>query len=57
MIVELGMRKREMGMTMKMIWRIQADMRNQGCDMPDRVGKTSYWCNYMRDQDSYLLYQ
>jgi len=26
------------------ICRIRADMRNQGYDMPDWVGKTSYQC-------------
>ena len=41
-IVELWTRKREMGMKMRIIWRIRVDMRNQGYDMPDRVGKTSY---------------
>jgi len=26
------------------IWRIRADMRDQGYDLPDWVGKTSYRC-------------
>jgi len=26
------------------IWRIRADMRNQGYDSPDWVAKTSYQC-------------
>jgi len=26
------------------IWRIRADMRNQGYNLPDWVGKTSYQC-------------
>jgi len=42
---------------MRTMWRIQADMRNQGYDLPDWVGKTSYRCYYRPDQDSYLLYQ
>ena len=33
------------------------DMRNQGYDMPDWIGKTSYWYNYTPDWDSYLLYR
>jgi len=37
-------------------WRIRADMRNQGYDLPDWVGKTSYWGYYISDQDSYLVY-
>jgi hypothetical protein len=32
-------------------------MRNQGYDLPDWVGKTSYRCYYPPDRDSYLLYQ
>ena len=39
------------------IWRIRADMRNQGNDMPDWVGKTSYRCEFAPDQDSYLPYR
>jgi len=31
---------------MRTMWRIQADMRNQGYDLPDWVGKTSYRCYY-----------
>jgi len=42
---------------MTMIWRIRADMRNQGYDLPDGVGKTSYWCYYTPDLESYLLYR
>ena len=36
---------------------VRADMRNQGCDLPDWVGKTSYRCNYPPDRDSYLPYR
>jgi len=42
---------------MRMIWRIQADMRNQGYDLPDWVEKTSYRCYFALDWDSYLLYR
>jgi len=42
---------------MRTMWRIQADMRNQRYDSPDRVGKTLYLCNYRPDRDSYLLYR
>jgi len=42
---------------MRIMWRIQVDMRNQGYDLPDWVGKTSYQCNCMPDRDSYLLYR
>jgi hypothetical protein len=45
------MRKRDMGMKMRMMWRISADMTNPGYDLPDWVGKTSYRCNYMPDRD------
>jgi len=34
------------------IWRIQADMRNQGYDLPDWVGKTSYRCEFAPDRDT-----
>ena len=42
---------------MRTMWRIRADMRNQGYNLPDSVGKTSYQCNYMADQDLYLTYR
>jgi len=32
-------------------------MRNQGYDLPDWVGKTSYRCDYTPDRDSYLPYR
>jgi len=41
---------------MRIIWRIQADMRNQGYDLPDWIGKTSYRWYYMPDRDWYLPY-
>ena len=28
---------------MRKMWRIRADMRNQRFELPDWVGKTSYW--------------
>jgi len=42
---------------MRMIWRIRADMRNQGYNLPDWVGTTSYQCDYTPDRDSYLPYR
>jgi len=41
---------------MRMLWRIRADMRNQGYDLPDWVGKTLYRCIDTADRDSYLPY-
>jgi len=41
-------------MNTRMMQRIQAYMRNRGYDMPALVGKTSDWCYYTPDQDSYL---
>jgi len=41
---------------MRMMWRIRADMRYPGYDLPDRVGKTLYRCDYTLDWDSYLPY-
>ena len=35
---------------MRTMWRIRADMRNQGYDLPDWVGKTLYWCYYTLDR-------
>jgi len=37
---------------MRTMWRIQGDMGNQGYDLPDWVGKTSYQSNYTPDRDS-----
>jgi len=34
-MVELWIRKREMGMKMRMMWRIQDDMTNQRFDFPN----------------------
>ena len=42
---------------MRMKWRIRADMSNERYNWPDRVGKTSYRCNYTPDQDVYLPYR
>jgi len=42
---------------MRTMWKIQVDMRNQGYNMHDWVGMTSYLCNYMQDRDLYLLYR
>jgi hypothetical protein len=36
---------------MRTMCRIHADMRNQGYDLPDWVGNTSYQYNYTLDQD------
>jgi len=36
---------------------IRGDMGNQGYNLPDWVGMTSYRCNYTPDQASYLLYR
>jgi len=36
---------------------IRVDMTNQGYDLPDWDEKTSYWCNYTPDRDSYLPYR
>jgi len=44
-------------MKMRTMWRIRVDMRNQGYDLPDWVGKTSYRGYYTPDRDSYLLYR
>ena len=44
-------------MKIRMMWRMRADKRNQGYEIPDKVGITSYRCDYMPDRDSYLLYQ
>jgi len=42
---------------MTTMWRIRADMRNQGYDLGDRVWKTSYRGDYWPDRDSYLPYR
>jgi len=39
---------------MRTMQRIQADLRNQGYDMSDWVGKTLYHCYDMPDQDLIL---
>jgi hypothetical protein len=50
-IVELRVRKREMGIKMSKMRRIRAGMRNQGNNLADRVGNTSYRCNYTQYRD------
>jgi len=44
-------------MKMRTMWRIRVDMRNQGYDWPDLVGKTSCRCYDTPDRVSYLPYQ
>jgi len=51
MMVELWTRKKEMGDKDK---NNVEDTRNQGYNLPDWVGKTSYWYDYTPDRDSYL---
>jgi len=46
MMVELMTRKREM----RTMWRIWADMRHQGYNLPPLVWRTSNRCNYTPDQ-------
>jgi hypothetical protein len=57
MIVELWTRKREMGDEDENDGEDTGDMSNQGYDLPNWVGMTSYRCNYTPDRDSYLLYR
>jgi len=57
MMVELWMRKREMGIMMRMMWRIRVDTKNQSFDILDWVGTSSYRCKYTADRDSYLPYR
>jgi len=44
-------------MEMRTRWRIQADLRYQGYDVPDWVQKTSVWCYFSWDRDTYQLYR
>jgi len=44
-------------MQLRRMWRIRADMRNQGYALPEWVGKTSYQCNWTPDWDLNLSYQ
>jgi hypothetical protein len=44
-------------MEMRTIWRIGVDRREQGYDLSDWNGKTTYQCNYTPDLDSNLPYQ
>jgi len=43
-------------MKMRTMWRIRADIRNPGDDLPDWVGMSSYLCNYTPNRDCYLPY-
>jgi len=36
---------------------LRGGMRKQGYNLPDSVWMTSDWCNYMPEQDPYLLYR
>ena len=56
MMVELLTRKREIGMKLRMMCRIQAQIWNLGHDLSDVVVTTSYWCYYLPGRDSYLRY-
>jgi hypothetical protein len=38
------------------MWTIQANITNQGYDLPDLVGKASDLCHYMPDEELYLQY-
>jgi len=49
MIVELWTRKRKMADEDENDVEDTSDMKNQGYDLPDWVGMTSCWCNYMPD--------
>ena len=49
MIVQLWTRKREMGDEDENNVEDTSDMRNQGYNLPDWVGMTSYRCNWMPD--------
>jgi len=50
-------KKERWRMKMGAIWRIRADMRNQGYDGPDWVGKTLFWFYFVPDRDLYLPYR
>jgi len=39
-------------MKIRMIWRIRAELRNQGYDLPDWGKKTLCWCYYPPDRNS-----
>ena len=42
---------------MRMMWRIQAEMTNEGYNLHDLARKTLYQGNYMPDKDLYLPYR
>ena len=46
-----------MGDKIRMMWTIREEMRNQGYDLPDWVGKSSCRCIYRPDWDSCLPYR
>jgi len=43
-------------MKISTMWRIRADMGNQGYDLPDWDGKTLHRCSETPDRDLYQLY-
>ena len=49
-------KKERWGMKMRTMWRIRAELRYPGYDLPDWVVKTSYWCYYLPDRYLYLPY-
>jgi hypothetical protein len=55
-MVEVWMRKKEMGKQLRAMWRIPGHMRPQRYEMPDWVGKISYRWFYTPDRVSYLPY-
>jgi len=44
-------------MKIRIMWTIRADMSNEGYNLADWVGKTSYQCNYTPDRDTDLPYR
>jgi len=56
MMVELWTRNREIGIDMRMMWRIRVDMRSPEYNVPDWVGMTAYRCNDTPNQESLLPY-
>jgi hypothetical protein len=57
MMVELSTRKRAMRDEDENDVRIRANMRKQGYDLPDWVGRTVYQRYHTQDRDSYRPYQ
>jgi hypothetical protein len=56
-MVELWTRKREMGDENEKDVEDTSGYDKSGYDLPDWVRKTSYWCNYRPDRDSYLPFR